>query len=229
MNQHAKRALLALRDTMYGAVPLMLSTVAVIFSLSACIDGMVTRALIEFYADPPIYQDIVPEYKQANYQLVQDTGGPAPAFQMATVIRVVDGDTIKVRLNALEERSVRLIGVDTPETVHPRRPVECFGPEASEYLTELLPPGKQVLLGYEGKIADAYGRLVAYVWLPWISHKNPDGSTSFKAVLLNVKLVYEGYGRAYTKYPFEYKNLFVEAERQAKEARRGLWSACPEA
>ena len=159
-----------------GSIPLMLSTVAVLFSLSACIDGMVTRSLIEFYADPPAYQNNLPEYKQVSYRLVQDTGEPAPPFQVATVIRVVDGDTIKVRLNALEERSVRLIGVDTPETVHPRRPEECFGPEASEYL-----------------------------------------------------LVYEGYGRAYTKYPFAYKDLFVEAERQAKKARRGLWSACPEA
>src|SRR5205085_3089746 len=80
----------------------------------------------------------------------------------ATVARVVDGDTIVVHLGGRTE-TVRLLGIDTPETVDPRKPVQCFGTEASHRTKELLPPGTGVRLERDVEARDIYGRLLAYV------------------------------------------------------------------
>jgi micrococcal nuclease len=122
--------------------------------------------------------------------------------------RVIDGDTIIVNIEGKKEK-VRLIGVDTPETVHPNKPVEYFGKEASEF-TKKMVEGKKVRLEYDWQKRDKYGRLLAYVFLT-------DGT------FLNAEIIKQGYGFAYTKYPFKYLDEFRRYEREARENGRGLW------
>ena len=128
------------------------------------------------------------------------------AFYRCT--RVVDGDTIVVNIDGVKEK-VRLIGVDTPETVHPTKPVEYFGKEASDF-TKSMVEGKPVRLEYDWQKRDRYGRLLAYVYLE-------DGT------FLNAEIVKQGYGFAYTRYPFRYLDEFRGFEKEARESGRGLW------
>ena len=126
------------------------------------------------------------------------------------VARVIDGDTF---ILASGDR-VRLIGVDTPETVHPRRPAGCFGQEASEFLHRLL-AGPRVRIEADGQRPerDRYGRLLAYVFLE-------AGGLHVNAEILRV-----GLGEAYTRYPFDRRAEFVGLERDARRERRGRWGA----
>jgi micrococcal nuclease len=127
------------------------------------------------------------------------------AQEWVKVKRVIDGDTI---LLANEER-VRLIGVDTPETKHPQKPVQRFGKEAHLF-TKKMAEGKQVRLEYDQQRRDRYGRLLAYVYLL-------DGTS------LNAEIIKQGYGFAYTRFPFKYLDEFRQYEKEARENRRGLW------
>lgn len=126
------------------------------------------------------------------------------------VVRVVDGDTILVRQDRREVR-VRLVGIDTPETVHPTKPVERFGLEASARMRELV-GGRKVYLVFdpEGDRMDRYGRTIAHVF-------RDDG------LWVNRAMVADGYAFAYTRFPFRYMGMFREAEQEAREAGRGLW------
>ncbi len=126
-------------------------------------------------------------------------------------IRVVDGDTIIVEIDGKKER-IRLIGVDTPETVHPKKPVEHYGKEASAF-TRKLTEGEVVRLEYDDDTQrrDRYGRLLAYVYLP-------DGT------FLNAEIIKQGYGFAYTRFPFKYMEQFRQYERSARETGTGLWA-----
>ncbi|MBI4848901.1 MAG: thermonuclease family protein [Nitrospirae bacterium] len=130
----------------------------------------------------------------------------AQDFYLCT--RVIDGDTIVVVMNGKTEK-VRLIGVDTPETVHPSKPVEHFGKEASAF-TKHLAEGRMLRLEYDWQIRDKYKRLLAYVYLE-------DGT------FLNTEIIRQGYGFAYTKFPFKYLDEFREYEKEARENKRGLW------
>ena len=132
--------------------------------------------------------------------------GPALA-QRVKVLRVTDGDTFQI--------GVRLIGIDTPETRHPRKPIEFFGKEASAFHRKLI-KGKTVRLELGRRPADRYGRLLAYVFLS-------DGN------LLNALLVSQGYARA-SPYPpnLKYRELFRELERKARARRKGMWSRGPQ-
>jgi micrococcal nuclease len=121
------------------------------------------------------------------------------------VERVVDGDTIRVQ----GVGPVRLIGVDTPEVVDPRRAVQPFGREASAFVRRLV-EGQVVRLEYDWQRTDKYRRTLAYVYLP-------DGT------LLNAEIIRQGYGFAYTQYPFKLLDEFRALEREAREASRGLW------
>ncbi|MDP8227855.1 MAG: thermonuclease family protein [Candidatus Electryoneaceae bacterium] len=125
------------------------------------------------------------------------------------VDRIVDGDTVVLLIDG-KKTKVRLIGVDTPETVHPRRPVEYYGPEASQFMKDLL-TGRSVWLEYETKRTDRYGRTLAYLYLV------PD------SLFVNLEIIRLGYGRTYTKYSFRYKDRFITAERTAQDAQLGLW------
>ena len=126
----------------------------------------------------------------------------------ATCIRAVDGDTIIVNIAGVKER-VRLIGVDTPETKHPRKPVQYYGKEASMFTANMV-EGKKVRLEFDQNQRDRYKRLLAYVYLE-------DGT------FLNAEIVKQGYGHAYTKFPFKYLNEFRQHEREARTMKRGLW------
>lgn len=124
-----------------------------------------------------------------------------------------DGDTITVTMNGKEER-VRFIGVDTPETKDPRKPVQCFGKAASEFTKNLIGNNPVRLeADPENTNRDRYNRLLRYIYLP-------DGT------LVNAKIIEEGYGFAYTSFPFSKKEEFKALERIAREQNRGLWGNC---
>ncbi len=127
------------------------------------------------------------------------------------VIRIIDGDTVKVSING-ETTTIRLIGVDTPETVHPSKPVEAFGKEASMFLDNLL-KGEEVNLLFEQGVMtkDKYGRTLAYLF------RCPDG------LFVNLEIVRQGYGHAYVQYPFEHMSLFEKYEDKARDVGKGLW------
>jgi micrococcal nuclease len=136
----------------------------------------------------------------------------SPAGEQAQAIRVVDGDTIEVSMAGTTYR-VRYIGVDTPETVDPRRPVGCYGREASERNRQLV-EGKTVELEKDVSETDKYDRLLRYVWV--------DGE------MVNATLVREGYAMASTYPPdVKYQELFQSLQQEARDAGRGLWGpAC---
>jgi micrococcal nuclease len=160
-----------------------------------------------FAADPVLYRvDTAGVTASAKADL--------KAMLEAEVVRHVDGDTIKVRIKkpprgvrSLE--TIRLIGVDTPETVHPKKKVERYGKQASDYTKGRL-LGKTVRLAFDWDLRDHYRRLLAYVYLP-------DGSCH------NAELVRQGFGHAYTKYPFQFLEEFRGYEREARENKKGLW------
>lgn len=129
------------------------------------------------------------------------------------VTRVVDGDTIVLD----NGKTVRFIGIDTPETVDPRRPVGCFGKEASSETKKLL-TDKVVILQKDTSDTDKYGRLLRLIFLPL-----ENGEILF----VNDYLVREGFARVKTYIPdVKFESRLYEAERQAKEAKKGLWGKC---
>ena len=124
------------------------------------------------------------------------------------VVRVVDGDTIHVRIGARVEK-VRYIGVNTPEVHHPRKGEEPGGREAAEVNRRLV-EGKSVRLELDVQERDRYGRLLAYVWVG--------------DVMVNAELVRLGYAQVMTIPPnVRYQEIFVKLQREAREAGRGLW------
>lgn len=130
-------------------------------------------------------------------------------YQEAYCTRVVDGDTIVVDIDG-KEYKVRYIGIDTPETVHPSKPVGYFGKEASAKNKELA-LNKKVQLEKDITDKDKYGRLLRYVYVD--------------DIMVNEELVRLGYATAYTYPPdVKYVYKFLQAEREARAAKRGLWS-----
>ena len=153
----------------------------------------------------------------------QDKGWFASAEQAAqnsqpglySVVRYSDGDTITVNMNGSEE-TIRFIGVDTPETHDPRKKVQCYGPAASAFTkTTLTRAGSKVRLAADSLSdnRDRYDRLLRYVYLP-------DGT------FVNLKLVSEGYGFYYPYFPFSKSAEYDAAQKQAREAKKGLWGNC---
>ncbi len=141
------------------------------------------------------------------------SGDPAPAGT-GTVTHVVDGDTVEVRLGRRTER-VRLLGIDTPETVKPGAPVDCFGPEASARTKALLPDGTEVRLTRDTEARDRFDRLLAY-----LVRARDD-------LFVNRALVADGYARTLSIEPNDaHRADLAAAEREARAAGRGLWGAC---
>jgi len=141
---------------------------------------------------------------------------PPPNGQadLVKIVKVVDGDTVDINLDGHTER-VRLIGVNTPETKHPTKPIECFGPEASAYMTQLLPKGTTVRIERDVEARDRYGRMLLYLYL---------GSDN---LFINLDLVARGYGTPMSIEPNTFhRNDFVRAAAQAEAANVGLWKAC---
>jgi micrococcal nuclease len=141
------------------------------------------------------------------------SGDPPGAGESATaeVLRVIDGDTIEVDLDGRTE-DVRYIGVDTPETVKPGEPVQCFGPQASSYNHELV-EDRVVRLEFDAELRDDYGRLLAYVY----------AGDRF----VNAELVEGGYARTLEIEPNTSRaEQLGRLEDEASDAGRGLWSDC---
>jgi micrococcal nuclease len=129
------------------------------------------------------------------------------------VVRVVDGDTVAVRIGDVT-RTVRYIGVDTPETVKPNEPVQCFGRQASAFNNRLV-AGRRVRLVYGPDLRDRYGRLLAYVYV--VGHTRS----------VNAELVALGYGRVLAIAPnTAHLRPYLRLERQARSRRLGLWGSC---
>ncbi|MGQ0744249.1 MAG: thermonuclease family protein [Acidimicrobiales bacterium] len=148
--------------------------------------------------------------------VVTTAAGPASAILPAgldTVVeQVVDGDTVVVT----GRRRIRLIGVDTPETSDPNRPVQCYGQEASNYLKKLLPPGTTVRLVGDVEQSDAYGRTLAYIY------RLPD------LLFVNRSILAGGYGRVLAIAPnYAHDGEMAAAASLARDQGRGLWSSCP--
>lgn len=154
----------------------------------------------------------------ASQQKVEQKPEPSPSkepekVELYKIVSVTDGDTLKVDLNGTTE-TVRLIGIDTPETVDPRTTVQCFGQEASDYAKSLL-TGKSVKLEADSSQGerDKYNRLLRYIILE-------DGTN------INKKMITDGYAYEYTyNTPYKYQSEFKVAQQDATNASRGLWAA----
>ena len=133
---------------------------------------------------------------------------------IGTVTYVSDGDTLSVTVGKHTE-TIRLIGVDTPETVHPTKPVQCWGPEASAHTRNILPVGTKVFLARDVEARDKYGRFLAYVY------------RASDNLFINQELVANGWARP---YPFEPNTSlavdFAAAATQAQHNQLGLWTHC---
>ncbi|HST04539.1 MAG TPA: thermonuclease family protein [Chloroflexia bacterium] len=182
------------------------------------------RAVFEFHPENPDPNKVLlsqlgtfvysSRYPAGGQPLATPTASPeaqrGPTTQ-AQVTRVIDGDTIEVSIDGALYR-VRYIGIDTPETVAPDRPVGCYGPEASA-ANKALVEGKEVTLEKDVSEVDQYGRLLRYVYV---------GST-----FVNAELVQQGYAHAYTYPPdVKYNAYLLSLQQEARSAHRGLWGAC---
>ncbi|MDB5238040.1 MAG: Micrococcal nuclease [Candidatus Kaiserbacteria bacterium] len=200
----ARRGVLFLRHTIYmsRSKTLRIAT-ALIFLLIASFTASRTANLGTHNAISPAASSTASE--------VAAQGGRYP------VVKVVDGDTITIDMNG-KNTTVRLIGVDTPETVDPRKVVQCFGKEASDKTKQIL-TGQYVRLELDPSqgTLDKYGRTLAYVYAP--SNSDPAG------ILVNKYLIAEGYGHEYTyDLPYKYQSEFKAAEKTAREQKKGLWA-----
>jgi len=151
-------------------------------------------------------KDAISEDENENSNIV--AGENLIRGDLVKVTRVVDGDTIEIEGG----EKVRYIGIDTPETVDPRKTVQCFGVEASAKNKELI-EGKEVRLEKDITDRDKYNRLLRYVWAD--------------DTLINLELVKQGFAYSYSYPPdIKYQDQFVKAQGEAREAKRGLWNAC---
>jgi len=140
---------------------------------------------------------------------------PRVFSESGTVVKVVDGDTIDLDIFGAVKR-IRLIGINTPETVDPRRPVECFGKEASAFAEKTL-DGKTVKLKSDSSQdnRDKYDRLLRYVWF-----EDEDGELT----LFNLLMIQEGYAYEYTyQVPYQYQEQFEATQQKAEKTQAGLW------
>jgi micrococcal nuclease len=171
---------------------------------------LILGAAREVWQRPPVVQaPITQQVITTPLPVVLGVASPSGERARAKVERVVDGDTIKLT----NGQTVRYIGMDTPETKHPTKSVMCFGKEAEGRNRQLV-EGKEVELEKDVSETDRYKRLLRYVWV--------DGQ------LINEQLVREGYGFA-RSYPPDIarQTQLRQAESEAREQQRGLWSACP--
>ena len=140
------------------------------------------------------------------------SGGRAAARFDASVVDTIDGDTIDVRLGDGRVERVRVLGVDTPETKDARKPVQCFGPEASAYTHRRL-LGRRIELETDVEVRDKYGRLLAHVYI--------DGQR------YGDELLRAGFARLLLIPPNgEHARSMLHAELDARDAHRGLWGLC---
>ena len=140
-------------------------------------------------------------------------------FTTGIVTRVVDGDTADVQVDGQKVR-VRFLGVDTPETVHPNKPVQFYGKEASNFTKDYL-NGKQVWLEYDKSPTDRYNRHLAYIWT---SKPKTINESTMRKDMFNARLLLGGYAKVMIIKPNKrYEELFKKFEAEAKNSRKGLW------
>jgi micrococcal nuclease len=170
-------------------------------------------ALSQVQASTPVATAPTPTPSQPVTKQLAISVTPNPDATWYPVVKVVDGDTIVVSVDGTNQ-TVRLIGLDTPEVVDPRKVVQCFGKEASARAKNLL-TDTQVRLEADPTQdeRDKYGRILRYVFLA-------DGS------MYNLETIRQGYAHEYTyRIPYQYQQQFRLAEAEARQAERGLWSS----
>jgi len=154
-------------------------------------------------------------YRVNVFKLKNSTDADTGLMLKAKVVEHIDCDTVRVRFssppkNLSTEETIRLLGVDTPETVHPNQAVQRFGEEASDYTKNSL-LGNDVYLAFDWNLRDGYGRLLAYIYT--------DSGQCFNAALIR-----DGFGHAYLQYPFQFMEEFRILEQEARQQKRGLWA-----
>ncbi|MEK7480335.1 MAG: thermonuclease family protein [Patescibacteria group bacterium] len=177
--------------------------------------------IISFASSPPL-QSSGPVASQERAEPPAVTPTTIDSDEWYKVVRVVDGDTLVVEIDGANV-TVRLIGLDTPETVDPRKPVQCFGKEASDEAKQGFGVGYVRLETDPSQgTYDKYGRLLAYVYVP--------ASSKQEGILINEYMIAKGYGHEYTyNLPYKYQTEFKAAEKEARENKKGLWAdgVCP--
>ena len=142
------------------------------------------------------------------------SGEPLPDGANGRIVKVIDGDTVDVSMSGRTER-VRLIGIDTPETKKPNTPIQCFGPEASKHINELLPVDTPVLLQRDVEARDPYGRLLGYVY------RTSDN------LFINQDLIINGFARPLSIAPnTAFASEFATLAQTAQNSKIGLWGEC---
>lgn len=186
----------------------------ILFSIGVILLGL---SFLWFGFKPSVEQVALPTQRtQASPGVATSSATWGVEGERVLVTEVVDGDTMKVSLQG-QEKTVRLIGIDTPETVDPRRPVGCFGKEASREAKKLL-EGKMVILQKDVSETDKYNRLLRLVFLPL-----EDGRILF----VNDYLIRAGFAKIYTYPPdVKFNDQFMQAEKEAREMSKGLWDKC---
>ena len=151
----------------------------------------------------------------------------------AKVERVIDGDTMIISFifddgSKYQKERVRFLGVDTPETVHPTKPVQYYGKEASNFTKKTL-DGETVWLQTDVGVKDRYDRMLAYVWLKEPTERELDDEDSIRKYMFNARLLLDGYAQLMTIQPnSRYSNIFVHLQREARQEKKGLWGKDPE-
>lgn len=141
---------------------------------------------------------------------------PPPPPTHAVVVDTIDGDTLRAEIAGVRE-TIRIIGVDTPETKHPTKGVQCYGPQAAQFLAALLPPGTRVRIERDTEARDPYGRLLLYLFI-----SRDDGE-----LLVSHALIDAGMARPLVIEPnVRYQTELVAAAFAAQREARGLWGAC---
>ncbi len=172
-----------------------------LFSRLALLVILVVVYLVLFVAS---HQNLL---KNSGQSLQQNQPG------LYSIDHFVDGDTIAVNMNGSVE-TIRMIGIDTPETHKPNTPVQCYGPEAAAFTKQLIGQNKVRLQADPlDTNRDRYNRLLRYVYLP-------DGR------MIETELISNGYAFAYTQFPFEKSSEFQAGENNAQAAKKGLWAKC---
>ncbi len=173
----------------------------VLITLCISIFFLLYNTITNSFQPSKVSPTVIPSSLQSNYE-------------KSRVKKVIDGDTIQLE----NGKKVRYIGIDTPETVDPRKQIQCYGKEASEK-NKALVLGKEIYLEKDVSETDRYGRLLRYIYI-----KHDDTG---KLEMINEKLVREGFAYASTYPPdVKHQKIFQAAEKDARENQRGLWQNC---
>jgi endonuclease YncB( thermonuclease family) len=176
--------------------------------------GLLAAAFVQA-APPEVKQSLGQAIPSPVKQAAHDSAGTVINAQPGLwhVTHVVDGDTMDVQMGTQKD-VVRFLGIDTPETHDPRKPVQCFGEAAAAHTKQLL-EGKDVRLEPDptNSDRDKYHRLLRYVYLP-------DGT------LVNAQIIKDGYAFAYLVFPLVKADEFRALEAEARDNNRGLWAGC---